>query len=920
MFRCVTTFLRKRHVERELDDELQASVHLLAEEHMKRGAAPQEAVRLARIELGGMEQVKEEVRKARGLPMLDSLMRDFHHGLRNLVRAPGFSIAVVVTLGLALGANASVLALLDRLVLRPLPVKEPGRLVVVNAPPLPELPSRGGPVVEKIVSSSGGRVGLSYPLYAALRKDVRAFTDVLAETHALAAIEVEGTSVAVNGRLVTGNYFDVLGVKPALGRLLMSGDGEPAAGSPIVLSHGFWQRQFGANPAILNRTIRLNRHPMTVIGVTAQSFTGTAPGAAPDFFCPLHMGGVLMELSPAAKARFRVDSPDLHMYKVIARLAPGMDLERAEQAGDQVYRRLVTETLRFGPSASQARRDSIKGRSEEYRLRLSPGGYASSEQSALSQDLRTPLLLLMVMVALVLVIAAGNVANLFLARGEARSREIAIRFALGASRWRVLRALLVESQLLALAAGCLGLLLARWTTWLAPVVLNLERLPDGVTSAPDLRIGVAVIALSLAAGFCIWIASALRAVGRTTRTGLSAHIQSGVGQTLHWRRALVIVQAALSVVLLCGSALLSRSLVRLMSVDPGYSVDRLYSFWLKPGQAGYDPIRSSAIMMQVFDLLAGVPGVNGVSIATELPLSGTGMATSVNTERISDQGPGEPIDTEIARAGAGHFANLGIALVAGREFARDDIHGAKVTVITEALAQRLFGKSDPIGRRLGIDGGPSEWQVVGILKDIQPGPRVPAKRILYKPYSFQEPSAAGAAFALRVERGVRLNAGMVRATVRRVETAIGLHEFGSMSEQAAQALYRDRMLAWLSLSFALLAALLCAVGIFGLTSFSVAKRMREIGVRIALGATRASIQWMVMKEVFLLAAVGCGLGLVVFLYGGRVLSIVLFELTPGDPASLAMGAVVLVGTAFMAGLLPAYRATLVDPAHTLRQE
>lgn len=916
MFRRVATFLRKRKVEQELDDELRASVDLLAEEHIQKGVEPQDAIRLARIELGGVEQVKEEVRATRGLPILDSAIRDLHHALRNLARAPGFSIAVVVTLSLALGANASVLALLDRLILRPLPVKEPGSLVAVHAPRLPERPSGSGPIVS--ISSGSGRTGLSYPLYAALRSRVPAFTGMLAQTHATATMMVEGTPVGVEGRLVTGNYFELLGVKAALGRLLTPDDDALPDGSPVVLSHGLWQRQFGGDPAILNRTIHLNRHPMTVVGVAAQAFTGTAAGAAPDFFAPLRLGGALSGMPPGLKANFRFDSPNFHMYGVMARLAPGRDLKQAERAADRVYQQLVAAALGPGTGASQARRDYDKRRSE-FRLQLSPGGYASSEQSSLSHDLRTPLLLLMAMVGLVLAIAAGNVANLFLARGEARSREIAIRFALGASRWRVLRALLVESLLLTLTAGGVGLLLARWTTGLAPVLLNVERLPDGVTPAPDLRIGVAVMVLSLAAGLCIWAASAPRAVGRATLTGLAAHIQAGARRTMRWRRVLVVAQAALSIVLFCGSAVLSRSLIRLMSVDPGFSVDNLYSFWLNPGRAGYDAGRSNAILAQVFEVLGGVPGVKGVSIATDLPLSGRGMGTGVNRDQRSGEDRGEPVDTDIGHVSPGHLANLGIAMMAGREFSRDDVRGAKVVVINEALAQRLFGKNDPIGRGVGIDGGLPEWRVVGIAKDVKSGPRTPAKLIMYQPYNFQDPvSTAG--FALRAEKGVHLTSEMVRTAVRRVETAVAVEEFAGMPEQAARALYRDRMLAWVSVSFAILAALLCAVGIFGLTSFSVAKRAQEIGIRMTLGATRASIQWLVMREVSVMAAIGCALGLAVFLFAGRVLSTMLFELTSSDPASLVAGAAVLGGTAFLAGFMPAYRATLVDPARTLRQE
>ena len=373
MFQRIATFLRRRRAEQELDEELRASVDLLAEEHIQKGVEPRDAIRLARIELGGVEQVKEKVRATRGLPMLDSAIRDLHHALRNLARAPGFSITVVVTLGLALGANASVLALLDRLILRPLPVQDPASLVAVHAPRLPERPSDGSRAIVVMRSASG--TGLSYPLYDALRSRVRAFTGMLAQTHATATMLVEGTPVAVEGRLVTGNYFELLGVKAALGRLLTPDDDERPEGSPIVLSHGLWQRQFGGDPAILNRTIHLNRYPVTVVGVAAQAFTGTAAGQAPEFFALLRLGGVLSGMPPAVKANFRFDSPDFHMYGVMARLAPGMDLKQAEQTADQVYQQLVAEALGPGTGASRARRDYDKRRSE-FRLQLSPGGYA----------------------------------------------------------------------------------------------------------------------------------------------------------------------------------------------------------------------------------------------------------------------------------------------------------------------------------------------------------------------------------------------------------------------------------------------------------------------------------------------------------------------------------------------------------------
>jgi predicted permease len=589
-------------------------------------------------------------------------------------------------------------------------------------------------------------------------------------------------------------------------------------------------------------------------------------------------------------------------------------MAQAERAGDLVYQQLLAEAGYFDPGAVFDK--TYKPGPAGYHLRLSPAGYASSQQSALSRDLRTPLLLLMAMVGMLLLIATGNVANLFLARGEARSREIAIRFALGASRWRVLRPLLVESLLLTLTAGSLGLLLSRWASALVPVILHIEKLPDGVSTVPDSRIGVAVMVLSLAVGFFIWAASLPRAMGRAALMAITAQSAGSARHTLSWRRALVVAQSALSIVLLCGSAVLSRSLIRLMSVDPGFSVDDRYSFWLDPGRAGYERTRSNAFLMQVLDRLGEMPGVKGVSIATALPLSAEGGGSFVS----SDVNPDANVGTGIIHQSPEHFANLGITMMSGREFTRDDLAGEKVAVINEALAQQLFGKGDPIGRHVSDGGSEPEWRVVGVVKDIRPGARVPSTPALYLPYSFQDRESARVGFLVRTENDVRLSSEMVRGVVQRIEPGVAIEKFDSLAGQAARSLYSDRMMAWVSLGFAGLAAFLCAIGIFGLTSYGVTKRTQEIGVRIVLGATRTSIQWMVMREVSLMAAAGCVLGLTAFLLAGRVLSIVLFGLTPSDPSSLAIGVAGLGGTAFLAGFLPAYRATLVDPVLTLRQE
>ncbi|MFB3904618.1 MAG: ADOP family duplicated permease [Acidobacteriota bacterium] len=905
MLKSARNFLQKRRAEQALDEELRSCVDLLTEEKMQRGVGQAEARRQALIELGGVEQVKEEVRAVRGLPFLEAMIRDVRFGLRNLVRAPGFTVAVILTLGLALGANAAVFALLDRLVLRPLPVKEPAALVIVSAPPIP---TRSRLTVMFV--TRGGVKGVSYPLYVALRDRLNVFEGMLAEFHVTATVLAGGEPFMAGGVVATDNYFEALGVRPVLGRVFGPGEDRAHGHSPVVvISHGLWQRQFGGDRSILNKTIRLNQLPMTVIGVTPPGFTGTVAGDTSDFFTLLSARDKLIG------SRFRYDSPDFNIYKLVARLAPGVAQEQAEHVADGVYRQLLADAVGDG-----ARTEKSRARFASQHLTLSPGGYASNDQSALGRDLKTPLQLLMAMVSLVLIVAAGNVGNLFLARGEARARETAIRFALGSTRWRVLRQSLLESLMLALGAGLFGLLLAHWTSSLAPVLLDVETLPEGVTSAPDHRAGAVTLGLALVAGLVIWAASAVHAVRRGSSCSLIQQVKiAGRRPGFHWRRVLVAAQIALSIVLLCASAVLSRSLIKLMRVDTGFPVENLYSFSLNPGQAGYGSSQSGAFLLSVLDRLSRIPGVASASITSQLPLSAGGSGGFVIAD--ATDAPHEVGADIIAEVGAGYFRSLGMPVVAGREFTSDDGTGSlKVALLNESLARLLFDHSNPLGRRVGFQGGPPDMQVVGIVKDTRSNSRAAVRPSLFRPYNFKEPPNNQAAFVVRVARSGSLSSDAVRTVVRGIDPAVAVTEFTSMTERTSRLLYRDRMLASVSLCFAALAAILCGIGIFGLTSFSVAHRSQEIGLRIALGATRGSIQWLVMREVSWLAAAGCAGGLVAFITFNRVLSSVLFQLTPDDPASLVVGALVLGGTAFAAGFLPAWRAARLDPAFILRQE
>jgi len=903
-------FFRRGDWDKERSREIQSYIDIETDENIAKGMSPEDARYAALRKFGNVAFIREEIYCMNTIGLIETIGQDLRYALRSMIRAPWSSFAIVGTLGLAMGANIAVFALIDRLVLRPLPVEKPSELVIVSAPSLP----RKGPSTVIIGRGQGGQQvrGMSYPLFTELRDRLNVFHGMLAHYRVQATMLSGSDALQTQGGLATGNYFELLGVKALIGRTLTPDDDRLAGSSPImVITHGFWQRQFGGDPSILNRTVRLNQQPMTIVGVTAPGFTGTVSGDVVDFFAPLRMAGVFIGMRG-----FKYDAPGFHLYTVMARLAPGVEMKQAERAADQLYQQLLADAVRQAPWLTDEDRSLIA----TFHLTLLPGGYASSQLSALSRDLNTPLTLLMAMVALVLVVAAGNVANLLLARGAAHARETAIQFALGSTRLRMLRERVIESLLLSLAAAGVGYLLASWTSSLAPVALNVESLPPGVTSAPDYRASLLAMGLALATGLGIWAASALRATRQSTLSALIEH--SGVGghpRALLWRRGLVVTQVALSLVLLCASAVLSRSLMNLMSVDPGFSTDNLYSFSVRPDQAGYSGPRASAYLAQVLEQVERLPGVRTASMTTDLPLTGGSSGTWVIGDQASTDGQ-QAILTDIISVGPAYLRTLEMPLLSGREFTGADNAGSvKVAVLNESLARKLFGRNDVIGRRIGFEGGKPEIEVVGVVKDTKGRTlRSPITPTLFLPASQEQP-VHPMTFVLRTARQGITNE-MVRTVLKRIDPSVAVVEFGSVAGQIARSLYRDRMLASLSLCFAGLASLLCAIGVFGLTSFSVTRRTKEIGVRMALGATRASIHWLAMKEVSLLAVLGCAAGLVAFIVSSRVLSSLLFELAPSDPASLVLSTIVLGGTTFLAGFLPAHRAARLDPSRTLRED
>ena len=840
------------------------------------------------------------------------LRRDLLVGLRGLRRMPGVALLVVLTLGLAIGANATVFSLIDRVAMRPLAVEKPQELVQVSAPALPRPPTGQGAIM--IGVRGGNAWGMDYPLVTALRDGLTSVFSAVAVRRSSRLTLAADTAIEVAGEFVNAEYFTVFGLRAILGRTFTAAEtAQPGGPAVVVLNHGFWLRQFGGDRSIVNRPIRLNNVPVTVIGVLAPGYSGTSVGSIPELFVPLGMGA---QIVPFPNSRLRWDSPNLSIYGMVARLKPGVSRERAEAAARLLYQRLLDEAVAGGGQVSEKYREFLN----KFPVRVEPAGTVGSAQSRLTRYLDVPLRLLMAMTVFVLVVAAGNVANLLLARGIVRSHETAVCLALGARRWDLLRPRLVECFALAVAAGATGLLLAYWTGSLVPSLIGLGRDLAGVDTRPDARVAVFTAGVSVATGLFVWLASALFLTRRRAIETLSASrpLAEGGRSALGLRRGLVVLQVALSLALFCTSALLSRSLFNVLSVDPGFDANGLVAFTVNPRAVGYAGDRLAEYERALLERVRALPGVSRAAATNALPLSGAGGGTFVHT---GEQAVSTRIMVDEVAVDDAFLATLGLPLLSGRGFDDRDVKGApEVCIVNEAGARALIGRSDAVGQMVGYEGLPATWQVVGVVRDTRNNSLKTAPvPTLFRPRP-QESSSAPIGVLIRTSTPGAVTAQSVGTLVKQLDAGVAMTGFGSVAEFARAALLRERMLAGLSLVFAGLSALLAAMGLFGLASFNVVRRTREIGIRLALGATRTAVQRTVLGEVAALAAVGAAIGLAVFAAGSRVLRSQLFDVTPTDPPTIVAAALALAVVACAAGLLPARRASRVDPAVTLRYE
>jgi predicted permease len=830
---------------------------------------------------------------------MNALSRDIRHAIRSLRQAPGFVLVVVITLGLGIGANTAIFSLMDQVLLRPLPVHDPSGLVLLDGP---------GAFQGRTVNLAT----FSYPMYVDFRDRNEVFGGVLARFPLSTTVVWHGASERANGELVSGNYFDVLGVRPALGRVLNAADDRVPGAHPIaVLSYGYWQRRFGGDPLVLNQTITVNGHPLTIVGVSARGFAGVQVGQAADVMLPLMMKA---QMTPTWND---LDNRRSRWVTVMARLKPGVSRTAAEAAMNVIYRQINEQEVKDIPNNSE----NFRKRFVSKHLDVLPGHRGLSD---LRREFSTPLIVLMSMVGVVLLIACANVANLLLARTTARQKEIALRLALGAGRARIIRQQLVESGLLALAGTVVGLLLAWWTGGLLLAALPGDPAARNLSAEPDLRVTGFAIGTGVLTALLFGIVPAIHA----TRAGVIGALKeesgsvAGGGRQARLRRVLVISQVALSMLLLAGAGLFARSLYNLKWLDPGFRVDDLFVFSVDPSLSGYEGGRLTTLYRRMQEELAAVPGVRSVSMSEVGTLAGDNWSQTVRVDGYESK-EGEDLNPSVDGVGPRYFETMGIPLVSGREFTERDVIGAaKVAIINETMAKYFFGSSNPIGRRFGFGRGkPTDIEIVGVAKDVRSVElRDQPPRYVYIPYA-QDDSVTQLTYYVRAARddGGAIAAG-IRQSVRRLDPNLPIFNMKTMAVQIDESLFVERMVAVLSVAFGALATLLAAIGLYGVMSYAVTRRTREIGIRMALGAERGRVLWLVLREVAAMALAGIVGGLAAALWLTRQVQSQLYGLSPNDPLTLGIAMGLLAAVAIASGYIPARRATTIDPMIALKQQ
>ena len=825
---------------------------------------------------------------------------DLRLAVRGLFRNPLFSIVAILSLTLGIGANTAIFTLIDQILLRKLPVKNPEELVMLYQ----QGPHSG--------SNMGSRMH-SYPIYQEYQKRAEPLAEVVARRLADASIAVDNQTERIDIEMVSGNYFSMLGVGPAAGRVFNSQeDDQVYEGHPVVvISHDYWMRRFNGDHSAIGKKILVNNYPMTIVGVSAAGFAGIDPARSPQMRVPILMKPVIVP----EWGWVRMDDERTRWVQVFARLKPGYTAESAQGPLQGLFTQIRQHEMTL-PGAKYfspyTREQFMKG---QLKIEKADIGY-----SPLRNDFSTALIVLMAMVGLVLLIACANVANLLIARAFARQREIAVRLSLGATRGQLIRQLLTESVLLSFIGGALGIGLSVALTR-GLIAFIPQQQPLLIQPTPDVRILAFTFVLTLFTGIVFGLLPALKASNPDQWATLKDTVGgiAGTGGSLFLRKGLVAAQVALSFLLLFGAGLFVRSLQNLQTTDTGVEMDNLITFRLSPALSGYDNPRTVNMYNELLERLRSTPGIKSASHVAVSILSGDewDSSTSVEGHQAKD---GEDMQAFMNALSPGYFETMGIKLLDGRDFRTSDIvESPKIAIVNRKFAQHFFGDKPAVGKRLGRGTGPEtkmDIEIVGVVEDsLYEGPREGVRRQVFWPGY-----GGSATFYVRTTEASASAFNVIRNEVKRLDAGMPVYDVKTVQGQLDETLLTDRLIALLSGGFGLLATLLASIGLYGVMAFIVARRRKEIGLRLALGAEPAGVLWIVMREVLILLSIGLAIGVPAAIGLGRYVSSQLYGIQPNDPW-MAIGTVlVLTVVSVAAGLVPATRASRIDPILALRYE
>ncbi len=881
LLRRLFALFRRNKLEHELNAELQFHLEQATEENMRRGMNAEDARLAAQRSFGGVEQVKEAYRDVSRFRWIEEIWQDVRFGVRMLRKRPGFTFIAILTLSLGIGANTAIFSLVNTALLRPLPIAQPERFIALS-------------------NAAAGRMfpTFSYPNYQNLRDRTEVFDGLLAYRFAPLSLSHDGVNERLWGYIVTGNYFDVLGLKPARGRLISLGDDRTRGGHPVtVISHQCWQQRFGGSAEIIGKEVIVNGRNFTIIGIAPPGFSGTEIIAAPEMWFPMMMQAQL------ESGNDWLDQRGVDNLFVQGSLKPGVSVAQAQAAMDAVAAQLEREF----PNVNEGRR-----------VLLTQPGFMNG-------GMRTPVLgfasVLMVVVGLVLLLACANLANLLLARATERRREMAVRLALGAKRFQLVRQLLVESVLLACAGGALGCLLAWWLTGLAAAYKPPMDVPANFAFELDRRVLLFAFVLSIVTGVVFGLLPALQATKTNLVSALKDEASFGTYRSSWLKNSLIVFQVALSLVLLIGGGLMVRALQQAETIPLGFEPQNAIAVSFDLRLQGYEAAQGREAEKRLLERVRALPGVKAAGIADMIPvdlhfgsslvfIEGQPLERTANTPRAMSN-----------RVTPGYFGAMQTRLVQGREFTEQDNEQAvPVVIVNETFARRFWPNESPLHKRFRFGRATEPLvEIVGVAQDGKyAGLNEDPRSFVYRP--LWQSRLSSSSLIVRAETEPQILIAAVRRELQQLDPRLPIASTKTMTESLSFALLPARLAASVLGSFGLLALALAAIGLYGVMAYSVAQRTRELGIRIALGATVRDIHKLVVGQGLKLAMIGITLGLLISLAVMRLMKNLLFGVSATDPLTFVVIGGVLLAVAFLACYLPARRATRVDPLTALRHE